>query len=128
VRVTVDTSKCIAGAVRAQRTDVFDQRDEDGIVVLLNQPTRRPGRGRAAGRHALPRAGHHRRGLTAMPERVVIVGASAAGLTTAEALRRRGYDGTLNPDRRRTTSAVRPATAVQAGPRRQPGTGPCRAP
>jgi hypothetical protein len=27
-----------------------------------------------------------------MPERVVIVGASAAGLTTAEALRRRGYD------------------------------------
>src|SRR5260370_34031655 len=31
----------------------------------------------------------------AMPRRVVIVGASAAGLTAAEALRRRGYDGTL---------------------------------
>jgi NADPH-dependent 2,4-dienoyl-CoA reductase/sulfur reductase-like enzyme len=30
-----------------------------------------------------------------MPRQVVIVGASAAGLTTAEALRRRGYDGTL---------------------------------
>lgn len=30
-----------------------------------------------------------------MPRRVVIVGASAAGLTTAEALRRRGYDGAL---------------------------------
>lgn len=30
-----------------------------------------------------------------MPRRVVIVGASAAGLTAAEALRRRGYDGTL---------------------------------
>jgi 3-phenylpropionate/trans-cinnamate dioxygenase ferredoxin reductase subunit len=30
-----------------------------------------------------------------MPSQVVIVGASAAGLTTAEALRRRGYDGTL---------------------------------
>jgi len=30
-----------------------------------------------------------------MFERVVIVGASAAGLTTAEQLRRRGYDGTL---------------------------------
>jgi NADPH-dependent 2,4-dienoyl-CoA reductase/sulfur reductase-like enzyme len=30
-----------------------------------------------------------------MAERVVIVGASAAGLTTAETLRRRGYDGTL---------------------------------
>jgi 3-phenylpropionate/trans-cinnamate dioxygenase ferredoxin reductase component len=30
-----------------------------------------------------------------MLERVVIVGASAAGLTTAEQLRRRGYDGTL---------------------------------
>src|SRR5258708_33796541 len=31
----------------------------------------------------------------AMPRRVVIVGASAAGLTAAEALRRRGYDGPL---------------------------------
>lgn len=30
-----------------------------------------------------------------MPERVVIVGASAAGLTAAEALRRKGYDGRL---------------------------------
>ena len=30
-----------------------------------------------------------------MPRRVVIVGASAAGLTAAEALRRRGYDGML---------------------------------
>lgn len=30
-----------------------------------------------------------------MPRHVVIVGASAAGLTTAEALRRRGYDGAL---------------------------------
>jgi NADPH-dependent 2,4-dienoyl-CoA reductase/sulfur reductase-like enzyme len=30
-----------------------------------------------------------------MPRRVVIVGASAAGLTAAEALRRRGYDGAL---------------------------------
>jgi NADPH-dependent 2,4-dienoyl-CoA reductase/sulfur reductase-like enzyme len=30
-----------------------------------------------------------------MPERVVIVGASAAGLTAAETLRGRGYDGTL---------------------------------
>jgi 2-polyprenyl-6-methoxyphenol hydroxylase-like FAD-dependent oxidoreductase len=30
-----------------------------------------------------------------MPGRVVIVGASAAGLTAAEALRRRGYDGAL---------------------------------
>ena len=30
-----------------------------------------------------------------MSRRVVIVGASAAGLTAAEALRRRGYDGAL---------------------------------
>jgi NADPH-dependent 2,4-dienoyl-CoA reductase/sulfur reductase-like enzyme len=30
-----------------------------------------------------------------MPNRVVVVGASAAGLTTAETLRRRGYDGAL---------------------------------
>jgi NADPH-dependent 2,4-dienoyl-CoA reductase/sulfur reductase-like enzyme len=30
-----------------------------------------------------------------MPRHVAIVGASAAGLTAAEALRRRGYDGAL---------------------------------
>ena len=30
-----------------------------------------------------------------MPNQVVIVGASAAGLTAAETLRRRGYDGEL---------------------------------
>ena len=33
--------------------------------------------------------------MNVAPRRVVIVGASAAGLTAAEALRRRGYDGTL---------------------------------
>jgi len=33
--------------------------------------------------------------VTAAPRRIVVVGASAAGLTTAEVLRTKGYDGTL---------------------------------
>ena len=33
--------------------------------------------------------------MSTMPDRVVIVGVSAAGLSAAEALRRRGFDGTL---------------------------------
>jgi ferredoxin len=37
MKVTVDTSKCIgAGQCVLNAPDVFDQRDEDGIVVLLN--------------------------------------------------------------------------------------------
>jgi ferredoxin len=37
MKVTVDTDKCIAsGQCVLNAPDVFDQRDEDGIVVLLN--------------------------------------------------------------------------------------------
>jgi ferredoxin len=37
VKVIVDTEKCIAaGQCVLNAPDVFDQRDEDGIVVLLN--------------------------------------------------------------------------------------------
>jgi ferredoxin len=37
MKVTVDTSKCIAaGQCVLNAPDVFDQRDEDGVVVLLN--------------------------------------------------------------------------------------------
>ncbi|MFA1546283.1 FAD-dependent oxidoreductase [Actinomadura chokoriensis] len=35
--------------------------------------------------------------MTPVPERIVIVGASAAGLTAAEALREKGYGGELTP-------------------------------
>ena len=42
MRVIVDTGKCIAsGNCVMNAPDVFDQREEDGIVVLLSeQPTR----------------------------------------------------------------------------------------
>lgn len=37
MKVTVDTDKCIAsGQCVMTAPDVFDQRDEDGIVVLRN--------------------------------------------------------------------------------------------
>jgi ferredoxin len=37
MHVTVDTTKCIAaGACVMEAFEVFDQRDEDGVVILLN--------------------------------------------------------------------------------------------
>ena len=37
MRVAVDQDKCVAaGQCVAAAPDVFDQRDEDGVVVLLN--------------------------------------------------------------------------------------------
>ena len=97
MKVTIDTAKCIAsGQCVLNAPDVFDQRDEDGIVVLLNpNPPAGAEDDVQAGRRALPGAGHHDRVLKPMPRRVVIVGACAAGLSAAQALRRRGYDGAL---------------------------------
>jgi ferredoxin len=38
MKVVVDQAKCVAaGNCVAEAADVFDQRDEDGIVVLLNE-------------------------------------------------------------------------------------------
>ena len=38
MKVVVDTEKCVAaGNCVAAAMDVFDQRDEDGVVVLLNE-------------------------------------------------------------------------------------------
>ena len=38
MRVVVDQAKCVAaGNCVAEAMDVFDQRDDDGIVVLLNE-------------------------------------------------------------------------------------------
>ncbi|QCU79595.1 ferredoxin (plasmid) [Citricoccus sp. SGAir0253] len=38
MRVTVDTEKCIAaGACVMEAMEVFDQRDEDGVVILLSE-------------------------------------------------------------------------------------------
>jgi ferredoxin len=37
MKVTIDTEKCIAsGQCVLAAAEVFDQRDEDGLVVLLN--------------------------------------------------------------------------------------------
>jgi ferredoxin len=38
MKIVVDEEKCVAaGQCVAAAPDVFDQRDEDGIVVLLNE-------------------------------------------------------------------------------------------
>ena len=38
MKVTVDTDKCIAAGVCVMEAmEVFDQRDEDGVVVLLQE-------------------------------------------------------------------------------------------
>ena len=38
MKVTIDQDKCVAsGQCVLAAADVFDQRDEDGIVVLLNE-------------------------------------------------------------------------------------------
>ncbi|MFH5824562.1 ferredoxin [Georgenia sp. AZ-5] len=38
MKLTVDTDKCIAaGACVMEAMEVFDQRDEDGVVVLLQE-------------------------------------------------------------------------------------------
>lgn len=51
MKVTVDQDKCIAsGQCVAAAADVFDQRDEDGIVVLLEAAP--PAESAAEVRHA----------------------------------------------------------------------------
>jgi ferredoxin len=38
MRVIVDTEKCVAaGQCVIEAPEVFDQRDEDGVVILLNE-------------------------------------------------------------------------------------------
>jgi ferredoxin len=45
VKVTVDQDKCVSsGQCVLNASDVFDQRDDDGVVVLLND---NPGPGQA---------------------------------------------------------------------------------
>lgn len=69
MKVVVDEDKCVAaGQCVAAAMDVFDQRDEDGIVVLLNEnPCGRTGRRRTERRGGVPRAGDPYRGMTAPP-------------------------------------------------------------
>jgi len=96
MKVAVATDKCIAsGQCVLAAPKVFDQRDEDGLVVLLNpSPPAELAVDVKQAATLCPAVAIIVEDLS-MLRRVVIVGASAAGLTTAEALRRRGYDGTL---------------------------------
>lgn len=70
MKVVVDEDKCVAaGQCVAAAMDVFDQRDEDGIVVLLDEnPCGRTGRRRTERRGGVPRAGDPYRGIA--PSRV----------------------------------------------------------
>ncbi len=93
MKVTVDKDKCCgAGTCVLVAPDVFDQRDDDGVVVLLDDAAGRAARVGARSREHVPGAGDHaRRAGVNTPAGVLVVGASAAGLSTAEALRRKGY-------------------------------------
>ncbi len=37
MKVVIDQSKCVAAGQCVAAAEVFDQRDEDGIVILLNE-------------------------------------------------------------------------------------------
>ena len=65
MKVVVDQDKCVSsGHCVLNAAGVFDQRDEDGVVILLDEhPTRRQGRKRSSCGRGLPRAGHLHRGM-----------------------------------------------------------------
>jgi ferredoxin len=126
MRVELDEPKCVAaGQCVMAAPEVFDQRDDDGVAILLEeQPGRRTPRRGARGRGDLPGRGDP----AGRPvRRIVVVGASAAGLAAVETLRREGYDGTLTLVGDEPHAAVRPAAAVQADPGRRVGARPAGA-
>ena len=65
MKVTVDQDICASsGNCVMNAPEIFDQRDDDGVVVLLNaNPPRRTGRRRPAGGGRLPRTSHPHRGM-----------------------------------------------------------------
>jgi ferredoxin len=82
MQVVVDQDKCIAsGQCVLAAAGVFDQRDEDGIVVLLNNNPPAELHEAVRGRRDLPGMVHHRGRVVTGPNQIVIVGAGAAGLT-----------------------------------------------
>ena len=99
-RVVVDFDLCESNARCMEAApEVFEVRDDDFLYVLDETPPdelRAEGRG---GRAALPEGGHHRRRRVTAGDgpaaRIVVVGASLAGLRAAEELRTAGFDGTI---------------------------------
>ena len=65
MKVTVDQDKCVSsGQCVLNAAEVFDQRDEDGVVVLLNtNPPADQADNVAPRRRGLSRASHPRRGV-----------------------------------------------------------------
>ena len=124
MKVIIDQDKCVAsGQCVLAAADVFDQRDEDGIVVLLNENP------------PADRADDVRQAVAVCPALAIWIGRGVKGVNADRRRRRlgrgtrRGRDAApprlrrkTHPGRRRAASAVRPATAVQAGSGRQVGT------
>ena len=114
MRVVVDYDLCESNALcMAAAPEVFEVRDDDFLYVLQDEPPeelREQGRG---GGPPLPQASHHHRGLSADPlvglDRIVIVGASLAGLRAAEELRTLGLRRRRSPSS--ATSPTGPTTA-----------------
>ena len=65
MKITVDQDKCVSsGQCVLNAADVFDQRDEDGVVVLLDDsPPADHGRTDPRRGGGLPGAGHPHRGV-----------------------------------------------------------------
>ena len=116
MRVVVDYDLCESNALcMAAAPEVFEVRDDDFLYVLQDEPRRgAAGEGRG-GRAPLPQASHHDRGLTSRRsvglDRIVIVGASLAGLRAAEELR------TPGPRRARSRSSATSRTGPTTGRR-----------
>ena len=66
MKVTVDRDKCVSsGMCVMNAAEVFDQCDDDGVVVLLvDAPEGGTRRRRPQGRGRLPSPGHPPRGVT----------------------------------------------------------------
>ena len=102
MKVKVDQARCVAsGNCVLTAPEVFDQRDEDGIVVLLDpSPPRRARRARAPRRGALPGARHQRRGLGGAPRPAVPEqGGDGPGVRCPRRPARRGWELTVSPER-----------------------------
>ncbi len=66
MKVTVDQDKCVSsGMCVLNAGDVFDQRDDDGVVeLLIDEPGPESRRRNPQGRGRLPSPGHPHRGMT----------------------------------------------------------------
>ncbi len=91
MKVHVDMNLCQAhGECVFAAPDVFELHDDDSLTWVEEVGEDETGRGRA-GRAGLPDDGDQARGLRSFAMRIVVVGASLAGLRAAQALRAAGH-------------------------------------